>query len=450
MNRTSLIIALAACTFAIEGSPALALNTPLLGAAENFAVLGHTTVTNTGPTVIFGSAVTLANVGVYDAGGANATVGFATAGNIFVGPGSNTNGPGLVNAPAAIHMGTPLANLARNDTITAFTALSNFGTASNLTGHDLGTSGTLPIGSLVAGVYSFDTTAQLNGALVLDAQGTDGGVWIFNIGTTLTTASASSVQLINPGGNLGADVGVYWVVGTSATLGTTTAFEGNILAQTSITLNTGATIYNGRALAIDGAVTLDTNIISDICPPESSAPNNGPGFSGGLVFDSDTGTLVPIGAPLPPTSGIGVTGAGGNVVADGTGAAILNGSDFGTVFLNDVIQQVFTITNTGSAPLLLGPPTLTGDFAIIGLFPVSIGVGQSADFTLALDTTTLGSHPGTITFATDAPGGPFNFGLVGQVVLHQQEGIPEPATGLLAATGMMSLLVRNRRRRLAD
>ena len=71
----------------------------------------------------------------------------------------------------------------------------------------------------------------------------------FQIGTTLTTASASAVQLINPGGNLGSDVGVYWVVGSSATLGTTTAFEGNILAQTSITLNTGATIYNGRALA---------------------------------------------------------------------------------------------------------------------------------------------------------------------------------------------------------
>jgi hypothetical protein len=87
----------------------------------------------------------------------------------------------------------------------------------------------------------------------------------------------------------------------SATLGTTTAFEGNILALTSITLNTGATIYNGRALAINGAVTLDTNTVSDICPAASSSPNSGPGFSGGLGFD-DTGALVPIPAiPEPGT-----------------------------------------------------------------------------------------------------------------------------------------------------
>src|SRR5437764_1316019 len=101
----------------------------ILASAPDFAVLGHTTGTHTGPTVIFGSAATLANMGVFDAGGANATTGFSSAGNTFVGPGSNTDGPGLVNAPAAIHLGSPVADLARNDLISAFTVLAAYGTA---------------------------------------------------------------------------------------------------------------------------------------------------------------------------------------------------------------------------------------------------------------------------------------------------------------------------------
>lgn len=289
-------------------------------------MLGHTTVTNTGPTVVFGSATVLSNVGVFEAGGANATVGFSSAGNTFIGPGSNTNGPGIVEAPAAIHMGSPAAGLARTDMMAAYTALSNFGTATNLTGSDLGTAGSLPIGTLVAGVYSFDTTAQLNGALQLDAQGTNGGVWIIKVGTALTTASASSVQLINPGSNAGADIGVFWLVGSSATLGTTTMFEGNILALESITLNTAASIYNGRALAFNGAVTLDTNIISNICPPfdlgnpshgpGSSSPNTGPGFSSGVGFD-ENGDLVLIEADDqgPGGNGVGVPEPGSAMLA---------------------------------------------------------------------------------------------------------------------------------------
>src|ERR1700732_5398196 len=104
------------------------------------------------------------------------------------------------------------------------------------------------------------SSVQLTGARTLNGLGKPNSVFIFNIGSTLTTASASTISLINgaQGGN------VFWRVGSSATLGTTTSFAGDILAQASITLTTGAKINCGAAWARTGAVTLDTNTIS-IC-----------------------------------------------------------------------------------------------------------------------------------------------------------------------------------------
>ena len=102
------------------------------------------------------------------------------------------------------------------------------------------------------------TSAPLTGILTLDAQGDPNARFDFQIGTTLITASNSAVHLIN-----GAQVdNVYFQVGSSATLGTDTAFEGNILADQSVTLTTGASMLDGRALALVGAVTMDTNQIS--------------------------------------------------------------------------------------------------------------------------------------------------------------------------------------------
>ena len=115
--------------------------------------------------------------------------------------------------------------------------------------------------TLIPGVYCFSSSAQLTGTLTLDAQGDPEARFDFQIGSTLTTASASSVLLIN-----GADgCNVNWQIGSSATLGTNSTFEGNILALTSITLTTGANIVSGRALARNGAVTLDTNSVSNVC-----------------------------------------------------------------------------------------------------------------------------------------------------------------------------------------
>jgi hypothetical protein len=151
-----------------------------------------------------------------------------------------------------IHTADAVAAQAQVDVTTQYNALVAAPCTSNLTGQDLG--GQI----LTPGVYCFDTSAQLTGPLILDAQGNFGATFIFQIGSTLTTASGARAQVIN-GGN---SCNVFWQIGSSATLGTATSFVGNIVALTSITMTTGATIAGGRLLARNGAVTLDSNTVS--------------------------------------------------------------------------------------------------------------------------------------------------------------------------------------------
>lgn len=196
-----------------------------LGTAANFAVLGGSTVTNTGATVV--------------------------AGDLGVSPGTAITGfpPGIV--VGTIHSADAVALQAQNDVTTAYNALAALACNTDLTGQDLGGL------TLTPGVYCFSSSAQLTGTLTLDGLGNPNAIFVFQIGSTLTTASNSSVLLINSAQSCN----VFWQVGSSATLGSATSFAGNILALTSIALTTRATV-SGRALARNGAVTMDTNSVS--------------------------------------------------------------------------------------------------------------------------------------------------------------------------------------------
>ncbi|MET0530176.1 MAG: ice-binding family protein [Microvirga sp.] len=193
---------------------------------SSFAILAGQAVSNTGPTTING--------------------------NIGVSPGSSVTGSGSITLTGAIFVADAVALQAQNDLTALYNFLALQPASADLSGQDLGSFGVL--NPLTPGVYNFASSAQLTGTLVLDAQGDPDAVFIFNIDSTLTTASGSSVVLVNgaQGGN------VFFRVGSSATLGTGTTFVGQIVALTSITLQTNATILCGAALARNGAVTLDT------------------------------------------------------------------------------------------------------------------------------------------------------------------------------------------------
>lgn len=220
-----------------------------LGTAASFAVLGSTTVTNTGSTVVNG------DLGL--------SPGTSVTGFTF----SVSPGPGTVVLPGTPHIADALAGQAKTAASGAFTNLGLQACDSDLSDQDLGGM------TLVPGVYCFSSSAQLTGILTLNAQGDPNAVWIFKMGSTLTTASGSSVVFSNGGSGPGCNV--FWRVGSSATLGTTTAFVGTIIADHDITLTTGATV-NGRVLALgasaDGAVTLDTNTITPVVCASTPTP----------------------------------------------------------------------------------------------------------------------------------------------------------------------------------
>jgi hypothetical protein len=214
-----------------------------LGTASSFAVLGGSTVTNTGPTVV--------------------------SGDLGLTPGSSVTGfpPGSV-VGGAIHVNDSIAMQAQNDLTTAYNNAAGRLNPTTVSG-DIGGQTFFP------GVYNSGSTLMITGSVVLDGQGNSGAVFIFQVGSALTTLSGSHVILINGA----TPANVFWQVTASATLGTGSSFQGNILALQSITATTGATIL-GRLLARNAAVTLDSNTItapgSINAPPPSGPPGGVP------------------------------------------------------------------------------------------------------------------------------------------------------------------------------
>ena len=225
-------------TFLYQDAKAAIVNTVGLGTASSFTVLAGSGITITGPTRITGDVGTFPTPAI--TGLENLTL------------------TGVNNA------GDTVTQLAKNGLLTAYNdAVGRIDpVATYAGGFDL-------VGlTLIPGVYYDSTSLFLSGTLTLNAQNNPDAVWIFQAGTTLITATDSRVSLI--GGARACNV--FWQVGTSATLGTRTDFVGNILALSSITLNTGASV-DGRVLARNGTVTMDNNnaVAGCLAVPEPSS-----------------------------------------------------------------------------------------------------------------------------------------------------------------------------------
>jgi len=194
---------------------------PSLG---NFSVLAGTTVTNTGSTTV--------------------------SGDVGVCPGTAVTGFPPGSSGGTIHINDGVASLAQAALTAGYIDAAGRAGGTSVAGDLVGK-------TLTAGVYTSTSSLANSGDLTLDAQGNPNAVFIFQIASTLITGSGSHIILAN--GALACNV--YWQVGSSATLGTDSVFAGNIMALTSITITTGVNL-DGRALARNGAVTLDSDVIS--------------------------------------------------------------------------------------------------------------------------------------------------------------------------------------------
>lgn len=250
----------------------------LLGTTESFAVLAGAGITNTGPTTIGGDIGTFPTTGI--TGSAGMTV----------------NG--------ANHAGDAVTQQAKSDLVVAYDDAAAQGPTSP-TGTDLGGR------TLVPGVYNSASSVGLTGTVTLDAGGDPSAVFVFQVGSSLTTASASRVALVNGAQSCN----VFWQIGSSATLGTGSTFRGSIFALTDITVTTNVTV-DGRVLARNGAVTLD----SDTITKPTCATGTGTGTGTGTTPGTGTGT-TPGTTTTPGTDTGGTTPPAGATDADTTTGA---------------------------------------------------------------------------------------------------------------------------------
>jgi len=375
-------------------NPVFAQTAPSMGTAQNFAVLGSSTVTNTGSSVITG------DVGVSPG---TAVVGF---------PPGTVAGGSILAADAEAKQAQADATIAYVD-LAGDTCNTTYGVPTDLGGK-----------TLVPGVYCFASSAAIAGTLTLNANGNSDAVFIFNVTSTLITASDASVVLIN-----GAQrCKVFWRVGSSATLGTGTSFIGTVIALASVTLDTSATT-SGRVLALNGAVTLDSNTVAVtscaaqlLNPPVVGKAYSAPSIKAGgdstltLTLSNSNSTAANLTSAFTDSlpagtfiAGIANTTCGGTVAAvvgksavSLTGGAVpANGSCTVTVAVtapsagtyinslpsgalktsngNSVAPAVATLTVTPVVGPVLVPPTLGKSFN-----PATVSVGGVSTLVLTL------------------------------------------------------------------
>lgn len=359
--------------------PSAAVAQPL----SSFAVLGGSTVTNTGPTIV--------------------------TGNLGVSPGSAVTGfpPGIV-VGGTIHAADSVAAQAQADLTTLYNQLAGTPCTTDLTGQNLGGL------TLIPGVYCFSSSAQLTGTLTLDGQGHSNAVFIFKMGSSLTTASGSSVSLVNNASSCG----VSWQVGSSATLGTGSSLPGSIVALTSITLTTGANV-SGRTLARNGAVTLDSNTVTvcgaglGVSPPTISKAFGAPSI------------------PLNGTTSLSFT---------------INNPNFGTslsgVGFTDSLPAglVVSTPNGLSGSCGGGSITATAGSGNISLSGATLASSASCTFSVNVTGTTLGVKNNVTSNVTSNEGGPGNTAAASITVVTSIITTGAPAMSLWALAGLALLL----------
>lgn len=322
----------------------------------NFSVLAYSTVTNTGPTVVYG--------------------------DVGLSPGTSVTGfpPGQVVGGGAIHA----ADVAAANAQVALTAAYNDAAGRTLPAT---VAGDLGGQTLTPGLYKSTSSLGITGVLTLDGQGNANSVFIFQIASALTTGTSSQVKL--QGGAQAANI--FWQVGSSATLGTYSIFNGTILAQVSVSLGTGAAL-NGRALARTGAVTLDSNTMV----------NPGPATTGG------TPAALAVTCPLSAAQ----VGVAYNSLLVATGGT-----------------PPYTYSITGSLP-----PGLTLNASTGAITGIPTGEGGTSSFGAnALDSVS-GNAARSCSIATSPPSGP--------------SPIPAPSSVILVAIGLACVALYQGRERL--
>ncbi len=349
-----------------------------MGTAASYAILAGSTITNTGSTIING--------------------------DLGLSPGTAVTGfpPGTVNG--VTHVADSAADQAKTDLTAAYNDAAGR-TPTATVSADLGGQ------TLTPGVYNSASSLGLTGTLTLDGQGDKTAVFIFQAGSTLTTASASRVNLIN--GVCACNV--FWQVGSSATLGTNSLIRGTIMADQSITLTTGAKV-DGRVLAMNAAVTMDTNKVN-VCTNPTTSPtsitlksitsvpwgnavvvsgslvnkNNGAGIGGETITFTGTGA---------GSLGTATTASDGTFTASGTSP--LTAATGWTVQAQFAGNSLYGAKDSSVKPYTTLPHATTLTLAVS---PASVANGGTYKVTATLkDKVTLTPLSGmTVSFTADSP-----------------------------------------------